>query len=176
MWCFSCSFSTFLCLNLTNGRSKVSKFCTFTCICTCNPKLNHCIQFWGPPFKKDIGACPVKGKNAERERFRRLLMRGDWGSWGWLALRRRGSGGTLTLSTSAWKEGADRWGLISSTIPAIRGPEKTALNWDGEVQMKYYRKKKKILLGWSDMRKGCLRWWWSHPPCRCLDLGLGDMV
>lgn len=41
-------------------------------------------------------------------------MVSGWGSWGFLARRKRGWEETVSLSTAAWKQTVDRWWLDSS--------------------------------------------------------------
>ena len=45
---------------------------------------------------------------------RSSLMRNGWGSWGYLVRRRRGWGGTLSLSLTTWKDVVVRWVFVSS--------------------------------------------------------------
>lgn len=42
-----------------------------------------------------------------------IHIRSSWGSWGCLSWRKRDLGGTLSLSTTDWKEVVDRRGLVS---------------------------------------------------------------
>lgn len=43
-----------------------------------------------------------------------VVLRNSWGSWVCLAWRRWGSGMTLSVFTTTWKEVVTRWGLVSS--------------------------------------------------------------
>lgn len=51
--------------------------------------------------------------------------------------------------------GVVRWGIVSSTVPAVRGLEKMPSDETGGIQIIHLKKKKVSLLRWSGIGTGC---------------------
>lgn len=80
------------------------------------PQLKPLIQFWGPHYKKDIGVLQHVHRRGEKELmkcpehkcYEKQLREQEL-----FSLEKQGSGETLSLSTTPWREAVARWGMVS---------------------------------------------------------------
>jgi len=94
------------------------------------------------------------------------LMRSGWRSWDCSVWKREGSGETLLLSITTWREVVVSWGLDSSLVQLVIGLEGMASS-SASGDSGWMLGNTTSLKEWSSTGMGCLGRWWSHRPWRC---------
>jgi len=93
-------------------------------------------------------------------------MGSGWRSWDCSVWRRGGSGETLFLSITTWREVTVSWGSASSPVWLVIGLQGTASSCAREGS-DWMLGNATSLKGWSGTGMGCPERWWSHWPWRC---------